>query len=774
MKQKEQIEQYSGPAGGWGALKAVTKSWLGSDNAFRNLRAMLKTNQNGGFDCPGCAWGESPENGMVNFCENGAKAVNWEATSRLVDPEFFAQHSVSELAKQTDYWLEYQGRLSHPMRYDASSDHYVAISWQEAFDLVAKHLNALQSPDEAEFYTSGRASNEAAYLYQLFVRAFGTNNFPDCSNMCHEASAIGLFETIGVGKGTVVFKDLEHADAIFIIGQNPGTNHPRMLEPLRAAVKRGAQVVCLNPLKERGLERFQNPQLPIEMLRNGSKPTSSAYYHPALGGDMAVFRGMAKFLLQWEREAHAQGGEPVFDHEFIRQHTNGLDAYLAAVEQTSWQQIVEQSGLQLDEIESLAHIYRHADRVIMCWAMGLTQHRHSVVTIQEVVNLQLLRGNVGKPGAGLSPVRGHSNVQGDRTMGINEKPPAFLLDALEKRFQFKVPRSHGHNAVQAIQAMEEKRAKVFIGLGGNFAQATPDTPRTHQAMRNCELTVHIATKLNRSHLVTGRDALILPCLGRTEIDVQAHGPQGVTVEDTFSMVHLSYGQLKPRSPHLRSEPAILAGIAKATLGNFPIDWDWAIADYSRIRDLIEQTIPGFKDFNQRVQHPGGFYLGNAAARREWNTASGKAQFSPSALPAQLVNEHVTSRGDNPDLILQTLRSHDQYNTTLYGLNDRYRGVFGRRDVVFVNQEEIRRLGYQAGDKVDLVSLWEDGVERRVSGFELVAYDMPAGQAAAYYPETNPLVPLESYGERTFTPTSKFIAIKLEKAQPSEVIATTAV
>ncbi|EPZ7317776.1 FdhF/YdeP family oxidoreductase [Vibrio mimicus] len=772
MNQKEEIKEYPGPAAGWGALKAVTKSWLGSENGFRNLRAMLKTNQNGGFDCPGCAWGESPENGMVNFCENGAKAVNWEATSRLVDPEFFAQYSVSELSKQTDYWLEYQGRLSHPMRYDAQTDHYVEVSWEDAFALVGKHLNALQSPDEAEFYTSGRASNEAAFLYQLFVRAFGTNNFPDCSNMCHEASAIGMFDSIGVGKGTVVFKDLELADAIFVIGQNPGTNHPRMLEPLREAVKRGAQVICLNPLKERGLERFQNPQHPIEMLSNGSEPTSSAYFRPALGGDMAVFRGMAKFLLQWDRQAQAQGDAPVLDHDFIREHTNGIEEYLSAVEQTSWEHITQQSGLSLEEIEVLARMYRRAERVVMCWAMGLTQHRHSVFTIQEVVNLQLLRGNVGKPGAGLSPVRGHSNVQGDRTMGINEKPPQFLLDALEKCFHFKVPRTHGHNAVLAIKAMEEKRAKVFVGLGGNFAQATPDTPRTHAAMRNCELTVHIATKLNRSHLVTGRDALILPCLGRTEIDMQANGPQGVTVEDTFSMVHLSYGQLKPRSPHLRSEAAILAGIAKATLGNFPIDWDWAIADYRHIRDLIADTIPGFQNFNQRVQNPGGFYLGNNAARREWNTASGKAQFSATTLPEQLVNENVTQRGDKPDLILQTLRSHDQYNTTLYGLDDRYRGVFGRRDVVFANEEDIRRLGFEPGDRVDLVTLWDDGLERRVNGFELVAYDVPAGQAAAYYPETNPLVPLDSYGERTFTPTSKFVAIKLEKAKPSILIPAT--
>ena len=770
MSQDEHIRDYKGAAAGWGALKSVTKSWLGSDNAFKNLRAMLKTNQNGGFDCPGCAWGESPESDMVKFCENGAKAVNWEATGRSVDPAFFAKYSVSALKQQTDYWLEYQGRLTHPMRYDAATDHYVETTWEEAFELVARHLRALQSPDEAEFYTSGRASNEAAFLYQLFVRAYGTNNFPDCSNMCHEASGSGMSETLGVGKGTVVFHDLELADAIFVIGQNPGTNHPRMLEPLREAVKRGAQVVCFNPLKERGLERFQHPQHPFEMLSNGSEPTSSAYFRPALGGDMAAMRGIAKFLLQWEREAHAKGEPPVFDHAFIAEHTSGIDGYLAAVDATAWEHIVEQSGLTLAEIELAARMYRKAERVIMCWAMGVTQHRHSVATVQEIVNLQLLRGNVGKPGAGLSPVRGHSNVQGDRTMGIDEKPRAALLDALEKRFCFRVPRAHGHNAVLAIKAMEEGRAKVFVALGGNFAQATPDTPRTHAALQKCALTVQISTKLNRSHLVTGRDALILPCLGRTEIDLQAAGPQGVTVEDTFSMVHLSHGQLRPRSPHMRSEPWIIAGMAKATLGNQPIDWAYAVADYNRIRDMIADVIPGFARFNERLNSPGGFHLGNHAAERNFRTATGKARFMPHTLPEALVNAKVLARGDKPDLILQTLRSHDQYNTTLYGLDDRYRGVFGLREVVFVNEADIRRLGFEPGEHVDLVSLWEDGVERRVSGFRLVAYDVPQGQAAAYYPETNPLVPLESYGEGTYTPTSKFVAIKLEKAKAGNRIA----
>ena len=659
---------YKGPAGGWGALISVAQAWLTSDNALKNLRMMLKTNQNGGFDCPGCAWGDSPESGLVKFCENGAKAVNWEATKRRVDAAFFAKHSVSALLEQSDYWLEYQGRLTEPMSYDPETDRYTPISWDAAFALIARHLLNLASPNEAEFYTSGRASNEAAYLYQLFVRAFGTNNFPDCSNMCHEASGVALAQSIGVGKGTVTFDDFEHADAIFVLGQNPGTNHPRMLEPLREAVKRGAQVVCVNPLKERGLERFQHPQHPLEMLTNGDRPTNTAYLRPALGGDMA-----------------------------------------------------------------------------------------------------LLRGNIGRPGAGLCPVRGHSNVQGDRTMGINERPPVAFLDSLERRFQFKVPRDNGHNVVEAIHAMLEGRAKVFIGLGGNFAQATPDSPRTAQALRNCELTVQISTKLNRSHLMHGKEALILPCLGRTDIDIQAEGPQAVTVEDSFSMVHASNGQLQPLSNQMRSEPAIIAGIAAATLGAHPIDWNWVVADYRRIRDLIADTIPGFKDFNTRIEHPGGFYLGNSAGARVWNTPSGRANFRPNVLPQDLVDARTRATGKLPDLILQSMRSHDQYNTTIYGLDDRYRGVKGQRDVLFVNEADIIRLGFKPGQKVDIVSIWDDQHERRVKNFTLLAFDIPAGQAAAYYPEVNPLVPLESTGDGSHTPTSKFVAICLDAARPSRLI-----
>ena len=760
---------YKGPAGGWGALISVAQAWLTSDNALKNLRMMLKTNQNGGFDCPGCAWGDSPESGMVKFCENGAKAVNWEATKRRVDAAFFAKYSVSALLEQSDYWLEYQGRLTEPMRYNAETDHYEPISWDAANSVIARHLLNLSSPNEAEFYTSGRASNEAAYLYQLFVRAFGTNNFPDCSNMCHEASGVALAQSIGVGKGTVTFDDFEHADAIFVLGQNPGTNHPRMLEPLREAVKRGAQVVCVNPLKERGLERFQHPQHPLEMLTNGDRPTNTAYLRPALGGDMALLRGMAKFLLQWERDAQAAGEPAVFDHAFLNEHTSGILDYISSLDDTSWEHIVEQSGLTLVDIERAARMYLKGKNVIMCWAMGITQHRHSVQTIQEIANLMLLRGNIGRPGAGLCPVRGHSNVQGDRTMGINERPPVAFLDALERRFNFKVPRENGHNVVEAIHAMLEGRAKVFIGLGGNFAQATPDSPRTAEALRNCDLTVQISTKLNRSHLMHGKEALILPCLGRTDIDHQAEGPQAVTVEDSFSMVHASNGQLKALSNQMRSEPAIIAGIAAATLGTHPIDWNWIVADYGRIRELIADTIPGFKDFNTRIQNPGGFYLGNSAGARQWNTPTQRANFRINALPQDLIDARTRATGKLPDLILQSMRSHDQYNTTIYGLDDRYRGVKGQRDVLFVNEADIIRLGFKPGQKVDIVSIWDDQHERRVKNFTLLAFDIPAGQAAAYYREVNPLVPLESTGDGSHTPTSKFVAICLEAASPSRLI-----
>ncbi|WP_226703058.1 FdhF/YdeP family oxidoreductase [Microbulbifer elongatus] len=766
---------YQRPAAGWGALRSVAHAWLDSRQPFKNLRAMLQTNQNGGFDCPGCAWGEAPKEGRIRFCENGAKAVNWEASGRGVDRDFFARHSLEDLLAQEDYWLEYQGRLTEPMYFDGVQSHYQPISWDEAYALIAHELKALKSPDQAAFYTSGRASNEAAFLYQLFARAFGTNNLPDCSNMCHEASGVALKESIGTGKGTVTYEDFEKAEAIFVIGQNPGTNHPRMLEPLSEAVARGAQVVVLNPLRERGLERFQAPQDPVQMLTGGETPLNTAYLRPALGGDMAAIRGIAKFLFEWEEGAEQGNADNgLLDLAFIREHCTGFDEYKAQVAATGWDEIQAFSGLDKDELERAAHIYCRSNATIICWAMGITQHRHSVATIQEITNLQLMRGQIGLPGAGLCPVRGHSNVQGDRTMGIDDSPPAWLLDALEARFGIPVPRQDGYNVVKTIEAMHAGKVKVFIGLGGNFARATPDSDHTHKAIRHCDLTVQISTKLNRSHLVTGKKALILPCLGRSDIDLQHTGPQAVTVEDSFSMVHASFGQLQPLSKDMRSEPAIICGIAQATLGSHPVPWSELTEDYRRIRTLIEDVIPGFENFEEKLTAPGGFYLQNSAAQRRWNTSTGKANFVSHSLPAPLPDEVLKKIGrkgaSKADLVLQTLRSHDQYNTTVYGLNDRYRGVKGERHVLFAHLEDIHRLGFSDRQKVDIVSLWSDDVERRVSGFSLIAFDIPKGQAAAYYPEANPLVPLESYGVGSFTPTSKYIAIRLEPSSAPERIA----
>lgn len=761
-------QPYHGPAGGWGALQSTQKHWRQSHNATRNIKTLLKTNQPHGFDCPGCAWGEQHKPGMVRFCENGAKAVNWEATSRRVDAAFFAQHSVSGLYQQSDYFLEYQGRLTEPMRYNPETDHYEPISWEKAFELIAETLKRQDSPDRVEFYTSGRASNEAAFLYQLLGRAYGTNNFPDCSNMCHEASGYGLISSIGIGKGTVDIEDFEKADAVFVFGQNPGTNHPRMLDTLRDVVKHGKQVLCFNTLKERGLERFQHPQNPVEMLTNSSRPLSTAYFTPKLGGDMAAVRGMVKVLLELEAEAQSRG-EAVFDHAFLSAHTQGLDEWLAQVEATSWESILDQSGLTREEINSAAHAYAEAERVICTWAMGITQHKHSVATIHEIVNLLLLRGNIGKPGAGVCPVRGHSNVQGDRTMGINEKAPAALLDALAQHLNFQPPRQPGHAVIPAIEAMLKGDSRVFISLGGNFAAATPDTAKTEQALRNCELTVQISTKLNRSHLVTGKEALILPCLGRTDIDHQASGPQKVTVEDSFSMVHASAGTLEPLSPQMRSEPAIIAGIAEALLGSYPVDWRALIGDYDRIRDLISTVIPGFADFNQKIAQPGGFYLGNSAREHRWNTPAGKAIIHSHPLPQHVLHDAAANALGETSLIMQTLRSHDQYNTTIYGLNDRYRGIKGERRVVFINPADLQRLGLTEGQEVDIRSLWDDGQERRVEGFKLVPYSIPAGNVAAYYPETNPLVPLASVGDYSHTPTSKSIAVELEPSRSQRIL-----
>ncbi|MHC3772403.1 FdhF/YdeP family oxidoreductase [Pantoea agglomerans] len=759
MKFKRQIKPYRAAAGGWGSLEATTRFVLDSKAALKNMRNLMRMNKARGFDCPGCAWGDDNKS-TFSFCENGAKAVTWEATRRMVDTDFFAKHSVTTLYTQSDYFLEYQGRLTHPLRYNAETDQYEPISWDDAFALIAQHIKAMDHPDQMELYTSGRASNEASWLYQLFGRLMGTNNFPDCSNMCHEASGTGLKRSIGVGKGTIRLDDFDHADAIFVFGQNPGTNHPRMLHSLRHAADHGAKIVTFNTLRERGLERFADPQKPLEVVTSKAGNISSSYYQPNLGGDMAAVRGMVKSLLETHRARLAAGESGLFDQTFINAKTNGIEAYLDAVDNTSWMQIVAQSGLTQAQIREAAAIYQSADRVICTWAMGITQHKHSVDTVREITNLQLLFGQLGKKGAGLCPVRGHSNVQGNRTMGIDEKPAKAFLDALGNHFNFEPPRAAGHNTVEALNAMLRDEVKVLIALGGNLAAAAPDSPRTEEAMSRCGLTVHISTKLNRSHLVPGHEGLILPTLGRTERDLQATGNQFITVEDSFSMVHASEGIGIPLAETQRSETWIVASIAEAVLGDEKVKWRELAGDYNLIREHIAATIPGFADFNAKCDIPGGFYLGNAAAELRFNTPSQKAEFNASALPTSL----FPNLDQDVPFTLQTLRSHDQYNTTIYGLDDRYRGVFGQREVVFINPDDMADLGFTEGQNVDIETLWNDGITRRVSGFKLVPYNIPRGNLAAYYPETNPLVPLNSFGDDSGTPTSKSVPVKLELSE----------
>lgn len=751
------IGKCSSAAGGWGALKSCGQQLLASGAPLAGARALLKANQPDGFDCPGCAWGDPEHGSSFEFCENGVKAVAWEATDRRTTPAFFREHTVSKLREWTDYDLENTGRLTHPMRYNTATDKYEAVEWDEAFQAIGGILKSFDTPDRVEFYTSGRASNEAAFLYQLFVRAYGTNNFPDCSNMCHEASGVALTQSVGVGKGTVLLEDFEQADAIFVVGQNPGTNHPRMLGDLRRAAERGARIVAFNPVRERGLERFADPQDKLEMLHGGSEPITSDYFQPRLGGDLAAFRGMAKAVFAADDAALAAGRPSVLDRAFLAAHTAELEAYRAAVDATSWDEIEDQSGLLRQSLEQAAEIYMQAGRVICTWAIGITQHRHSVITIREITNFMLLRGNIGKPGAGLCPVRGHSNVQGDRTVGINEHPPVAFLDVLEREFGFKPPREPGHNVLGAIGAMLDGTAQAFVALGGNFARATPDSPIISRALSSQRLTVHIATKLNHSHLVPGRDSFILPCLGHTEIDLNSKGvAQIVTVEDSMSMVHGSGGINQPASPLLRSEVAIIAGMANATLGPKPVDWLALADDYDLIREHIARVLPDFHDYNRRVRVPRGFHLRNAARDLEWNTPTGKATFWTGALPQAI--EHQQVRDKPGRYVLQTFRSHDQYNTTIYGMNDRYRGVYGERHVVFMNPLDMADLGVEAGDRADIVGEFDDGVERVAANFRFVPYDIPRGCIAGYYPEMNVLVPLGSAGDESDTPTSKSIIV----------------
>jgi molybdopterin-dependent oxidoreductase alpha subunit len=754
------IENYQGAAAGWGALKAVADAVRGQMSVVKETHGLLTMNQPHGFDCPGCAWPDPKHTSSFEFCENGAKAVSWEATAKRTTPEFFAAHTVSELWNWQDYDLENEGRLTHPMAYDKASDKYLPISWDDAMARIGVALRALPDPNMAEFYTSGRCSNEAAFLYQLFVREYGTNNFPDCSNMCHEATSVGLPESIGIGKGTVTLEDFDHADAVFCIGHNPGTNHPRMLTTLRECAKRGAAIVSINPLRERGLERFTSPQHPVEMLTNSATQLSSAYYQVKVGGDIAVLKGMMKAVLALDAESLAGGGPGVLDRDFIAEHTVGIEALLADLDATSWDAIETASGLPRADIEYIGAIYAKAKSVIVNYGMGITQHKHGTGNVQQIANLLMLRGNIGRPGAGISPLRGHSNVQGDRTVGITEVPNDALLDGIEKLFGFAPPRAHGHDAVAAVRAIRDGRSRALVCLGGNLAVAMSDPEATFKAMRGLDLAVHIATKLNRSHLLLAKESIILPCLGRTEIDVQAGGVQLVTVEDSMSMVHGSRGGLKPASEHLKSEIAIVAEMAMATLPDTKVNWAELTADYSKIRDAIEGVFPAFKDFNARIKVPGGFRLYNAASEREWLTKTKKANF---LLYPGLEEDDVAG---NTALTLTTIRSHDQYNTTMYGLNDRYRGITGRRDVVFVNEDDLASRGLQHGDRIDVtvVTPARPGqISRVMRGMTAVAYKIAKGSVAAYYPEANMLVALDRHDSKSGTPSYKSTPVEISAA-----------
>ena len=728
----------------------------------RTARTLMRVNQKDGFDCPGCAWPEEDKRHLAEFCENGAKAVAEESTRKRADAAFFAEHPISELATWTDHRLGKSGRLTEPMLRDEGSDHYRPVPWGEALDLVAAELRGLDSPDQAAFYTSGRTSNEAAFVYQLLARKLGTNNMPDCSNMCHESSGTALTETLGIGKGSVSLEDItDHADLIVVVGQNPGTNHPRMLTALEEAKDRGARIVAINPLPEAGLQTFKNPQRVRGVVGQGTK-LADRFLQVRLAGDLALFQAVNRLLLEADDDARTAGHAPVLDHEFIAEHTSGFPEATAAWRAVDQADVERATGLDWSEIEAFVDDVKAADKVIVCWAMGLTQHKQSVATIREIVSFLLLRGNIGRPGAGACPVRGHSNVQGDRTMGIWERPTDSFLDALGREFDFEPPRAHGLDVVDTVRALRDRRLRVFMAVGGNFAAATPDSAVTESALREVPLTVHVSTKLNRSHVLPGRRSLVLPCLGRTERDTTGGREQVVTVEDSMSVVHTSRGRLAPASDALRSETAILCDLARRVLGpQDPTPWEEFADDYARIRDSISRVVPGFEDFERRVAEPGGFVLPHPPRdARLFPTATGKANFT--------VNELEIVQVPEGRLLLQTVRSHDQFNTTVYGLDDRYRGVKGGRRVVFVRPEDLTALGFADGDTVDLVSEWPgpDGSigERRAPGFRAVAFPTARGCAAAYFPETNVLVPLDHTAESSNTPASKSVVIRLEPAR----------
>ncbi|MDT4965782.1 MAG: hypothetical protein QOJ64_519 [Acidobacteriota bacterium] len=745
------IKASSRVAGGIPAIISTVKHAWAEMGARRSLKTLLAVNQKAGFDCPGCAWPEPDgDRSHAEFCENGAKAVAEEATTKRVTAEFFSQWSVAELSRQSDFWLGKQGRLTQPMLLRDQATHYEPISWDEAFGLIANELNGLDSPNEAIFYTSGRTSNEAAFLYQLFVRQFGTNNLPDCSNMCHESSGSALTETIGVGKGTVTLEDFDLAELVLVIGQNPGTNHPRMLTALEKAKRNGCKIVHINPLPEVGTTRFKHPQDILHALGKGTE-LADLFLQVRVNGDVPLLKGIMKEML----EAEAQAPGKVIDQPFINEYTEGFESFAHALKAVSWDEITEQSGISRQQVRQAASLLIASDRTICCWAMGLTQHKNAVANIQEIVNLLLLRGQIGKPGAGACPVRGHSNVQGDRTMGIWERPTDSFLESLSKEFAFSPPRDFGFDTVESIKAMHSSEGKVFFALGGNFLSATPDTQLTAQALRRCRLTVHVSTKLNRAHLITGKQALILPCLGRTEIDVQSNGAQFVSCENSMGVVQSSRGLLPPASPHLLSETMIVARLAASTIGcRSKVDWLSLAANYDLIRDHIQRVIPGFEDYNRRVREPGGFYLPNGARERKFQTATGRAQFTVHPL-----SRHDLKPGQ---FLMMTMRSHDQFNTTIYGLDDRYRGIFNGRRVVFLNASDMEEDGLSQGDIVDLTSHFE-GEQRIAKRFVVVPYSIPRRCAATYFPEANVLVPIGSVADKSNTPASKSVVISLRRS-----------
>jgi molybdopterin-dependent oxidoreductase alpha subunit len=718
---------------------------------IKGIGLLKKLNQKDGFDCPGCAWPDPDEKRafLAEYCENGAKAVAEEATKNRISAPFFATYSVQELAKLSDYEIGKKGRITQPVYLPKGATHYKEISWPDAFQLIAEELNTLKSPDEAIFYTSGRTSNEAAFLYQLFVRQFGTNNLPDCSNMCHESSGAALSETLGIGKGSVTLDDFNHTDLIIVIGQNPGTNHPRMLTALSEAKKKGSKIMTINPLPEVGLMNYKDPQNPLKWLGSGQDLTD-LFLQVKINGDVALLKIILKLMLKQEENVPYS----VFDYNFITKKTQGIDALLDDLETYSIDSLLPQTGISFEKIKEAADLIVNNKKIIICWAMGITQHKNAVDNIREIVNILLLKGSIGKQGAGTCPVRGHSNVQGDRTMGIWEKMPDTFLDTLEANFNFKAPRKHGFDVVNAIEAMHTKKAKVFFGMGGNFVSATPDTEFTATALRNCNLTVHVSTKLNRSHVIHGKKALILPCLGRSEKDIQKTGEQFVSVENSMGVVHKSQGHLKPCSENVLSEAAIVAGLAKATLKNSSTDWSELISNYDFIRDKIEATIDGFEEYNKRVRIKGGFYLPNKTRDNNFDdTATGRANFSLNK-PSEIVLTEY-------QFIMMTIRTHDQYNTTIYGLNDRYRGVLNERRVIFMNAEDMKKLAIEKLDLVDLTSHF-NGEKREAHGFLAIPYNIPAQCTATYFPEANVLVPLKSTATISNTPTSKTVIISIKK------------